>query len=129
VYEQSNDRWEYTVANAPNGNGNDNVSFVNGLATIRGGKHVDHVMNQIVKKLSEKIINRNKTITSVKSSTIKNNLILFLKCTIVNPTFDSQSKETLTTPVSKFGSKVEVSDKFIEKLYKTGITEKVLCFN
>lgn len=126
VYEKANDRWEYTVASASNVNGNDNVSFVNGLATIRGGKHVEYIMNQIVKKLSEKIINRNKTITSVKSSTIKNNLILFLKCTIVNPTFDSQSKETLTTPVTKFGSKVEVSDKFIEKLYKTGITEKII---
>ena len=39
---------------------------------------------------------------------------------IENPTFDSQTKETLTTPSDKFGSKCSISDKFIEKLAKTG---------
>jgi hypothetical protein len=53
-------------------------------------------------------------------------MILFIKCTIVNPTFDSQSKETLTTPSSKFGSKAEISEKFIANLYKTGIADKIL---
>ena len=53
-------------------------------------------------------------------------MIIFVKSIIVNPSFDSQSKETLTTQVSKFGSKCEVSDKFIDKLYKSGIVDKAL---
>lgn len=124
VYEQINDRWEI-VASYNDFNGFDQISFVNGIWTLRGGKHVEYILNQIVKKLTEMIIKKNKN-ANIKPQNIRDNLILFVKSTIVNPSFDSQSKETLTTPISKFGSKAEVSDKFIEKLYKTGIAEKVM---
>lgn len=124
VYECVNDRWEI-IASYNQFNGFEQVSFVNGLLTIRGGKHVEYIVNQIVKKVSELISKKSKN-TVVKPQAIKDNLILFVKCSIVNPAFDSQSKETLTTPSSKFGSKAEVSDKFIDKLYKSGLAEKVL---
>ena len=55
-----------------------------------------------------------------------NNLFIFIKATIENPSFDSQSKETLTTQIAKFGSKCELSEKFYEKLYKSGIIENAL---
>jgi DNA topoisomerase II len=124
VYEQINDRWE-VIASYNDFNGFDQVSFVNGIWTLRGGKHVEYILNQIVKRLSEMIAKKNKN-ANIKSQNIKDNLILFIKSTIVNPTFDSQSKETLITPFSKFGSKAELNDKFIEKLYKTGIVDKIL---
>ena len=126
VYEKINDRWEI-VASYNDFNGFEQVSFVNGIWTIRGGKHVEFILNQIVKKLSDLINKKNKNVT-IKPQSIKDNLILFVKSTITNPTFDSQSKETLTTPSTKFGggTKAEVSDKFIEKLYKSGIVEKIL---
>jgi DNA topoisomerase-2 len=59
----------------------------------------------------------------VKPSIIKEQLHIFLNCTIVNPSFDSQTKDYLNTPPSKFGSSCVVSDKFIEKLAKQGIME------
>ena len=124
VYEKINDRWEIVVS-YNDYNGFDQVSFVNGIWTIRGGKHVEYILNQIVKKLSDTISKKHKNI-SIRPQSIKDNIILFVKSTIVNPGFDSQSKETLTTPSNKFGSKGEVSEKFIEKLYKTGIVDKVL---
>lgn len=124
VYEKLNDRWEI-VASYNDNNGFDQISFVNGLWTIRGGKHVECILNQISKKLVDLITKKHKTI-SIKPQTIKDNLFLFIKSTIVNPVFDSQSKETLQTPISKFGSKPDISDKFIEKLYKTGIVEKIV---
>ena len=124
VYEKISDRWEI-VASYNDFNGFDQISFVNGVWTIRGGKHVEYILNQIVKKLSEMILKKNKN-ANIKPQNIRDNIILFVRSTIVNPSFDSQSKETLTTPISKFGSKAEVSDKFIEKLYKTGIAEKVM---
>ena len=37
--------------------------------------------------------------------------------------FDSQTKDYMNTPVSKFGSKCEVSDKFIEKIAKLGVMD------
>jgi DNA topoisomerase-2 len=124
VFEKINDRWEI-VASYNNFNGFEQVSFVNGIWTIRGGKHVDYIMNQIVKDLTE-IIQKKKKDVTIKPQAIKDNLILFVKSTIVNPAFDSQSKETLTTPISKFGSKADISEKFIDKLYKSGIVEKIL---
>lgn len=124
VHEVINDRWEI-IASYNDFNGFDQVSFVNGIWTLRGGKHVEYILNQIVKKLTDLIIKRNKN-ANIKPQNIRDNLILFVKSTIVNPSFDSQSKETLTTPFSKFGSKAEVSDKFIDKLYKTGIVEKIM---
>jgi DNA topoisomerase-2 len=124
VHEIINERWEI-VASYNDFNGFDQISFVNGIWTLRGGKHVEYILNQIVKKLSDMILKKNKN-ANIKPQNIRDNLILFVKSTIVNPSFDSQSKETLTTPTSKFGSKAEVSEKFIEKLYKTGIVEKVM---
>ena len=39
---------------------------------------------------------------------------MFLRCDIENPAFDSQTKDFMNTPMAKFGSKCEVSDKFID---------------
>ena len=48
-------------------------------------------------------------------------------CSVIeNPSFDSQTKETLTTTASRFGSKCEISDKFIEKLAKSGIVDRII---
>jgi len=47
VYEKINDRWEI-VASYNDFNGFEQVSFVNGIWTIRGGKHVEYILNQIV---------------------------------------------------------------------------------
>lgn len=118
----SHERWK--IAATYSDDGFQQVSFVNGISTIRGGKHVEYITNQITKKLSEMINKKKKT--NVKQQHIKEYLFVFVESTIVNPTFDSQSKETLTTPISKFGSKFEVDDKFIEKLYKTGIVDKAI---
>lgn len=123
IYEACNDRWEVAVSLSRAGTF-EQISFVNGINTIRGGTHVNYITNAIVKKLSEAIEAKKKK--TIKAQTLKDNLFVFIKSTIVNPAFDSQSKETLTTPVAKFGSKCEISDKFIEKLYKTNIVERAL---
>ena len=123
VYENVSDRWE-VVASYNDFNGFEQVSFVNGIWTLRGGKHVDYIANMITKRLIEMIAKKKKDV-NVKPQVVKDNLILFIRSTIVNPAFDSQSKETLTTPATKFGSKPELSDKFYDKLYKSGIIEKI----
>ncbi len=123
AFEKSGDRWE-VVATYSTSSQFEQVSFVNGINTFQGGKHVDHVTSQITKKLAEMISSKRKK--DVKQQHIKENLMIFVKSSIVNPSFNSQTKETLTSPVSKFGSKCELSDKFFAALYKTGIVEKVV---
>ena len=123
VYEEANDRWEYAVALTPT-NEFIQVSFVNGIYTSKGGKHVEYILNQITKKLGEYIEKKKKV--KVNPNSIKEQLILFLRCDIENPAFDSQTKDFMNTPSSKFGSKCDVSDKFIEKVAKMGVMDAAL---
>ena len=118
LYERANDRWEYFVCLAPNEEFTQ-VSFVNGINTYKGGKHVDYISNQIVRKLTDYI--KEKKNIQVKPASIKEQLMVFINCTIENPSFDSQTKDYLNTAVSNFGSSCDVSSKFIEKLAKMGV--------
>tara|TARA_Y200000002_G_C22688057_1_gene666801 strand:+ start:5022 stop:8525 length:3504 start_codon:yes stop_codon:yes gene_type:complete len=121
VYEDTeNGRWEYAVAMSPT-HEFQQVSYVNGIHTSKGGKHVDYILHQIVRKLSA-FIEKKKKIT-VNSNSIKEQLILFIRCDIENPAFDSQTKDFMNTPSSKFGSSCSISDKFIEKIAKMGVME------
>jgi len=120
VYEDNSERWEYAVALTPT-NEFVQVSFVNGIHTAKGGKHVEYILNQITRKLVEFIEKKKKV--RVNPNSIKEQLILFLRCDIENPAFDSQTKDFMNTPSSKFGSKCDVSDKFIEKVAKMGVMD------
>jgi DNA topoisomerase-2 len=118
IYEKANDRWEYAVCLTPNDEFVQ-VSFVNGINTSKGGKHVEYILNQIVKKLVDYIKEKKKI--EVKPMTIKEQLMLFIRCDIENPSFDSQTKDFMNTPISNFGSTCKVSDKFIENVAKLGV--------
>jgi DNA topoisomerase-2 len=120
IYEDSGERWEYSVALSPN-HEFIQVSFVNGIYTSKGGKHVDYILGQITRKLSSFIEKKKKVVVNMNN--IKEQLILFIRCDIENPSFDSQTKDFMNTPSSKFGSSCTVSDKFIEKLAKMGVMD------
>ena len=105
------------------------ISYVNGICTYKGGRHVEYITNQIVKKLTEKIKSKSKNKElNVRPGYIKDRINIFIRSTIVNPNFDSQSKEFLTTNVKDFGFKFEVSDKFIEDIAKLGIEQEIIEF-
>jgi DNA topoisomerase-2 len=120
VYEEEGERWEYAVALSPS-HEFIQVSFVNGIHTAKGGKHVEYILGQITRKLVAFIEKKKKIV--VNAASIKEQLILFLRCDIENPAFDSQTKDFMNTPSSKFGSSCTVTDKFIEKLAKMGIMD------
>ena len=122
-YEKVNDKWEIVVAMSPNETF-EQVSFVNGIFTSKGGKHVDYVTNQITKKLVE-FIKKKKKLT-VKSNFVKENIMIFIKCLLDNPDFNSQTKEYMTSNKEKYGSKCEISDKFINSISKIGIIERAI---
>lgn len=120
MHEQANDRWEYAVALSPT-HEFVQVSFVNGICTFKGGKHVDYILCQICRKLCDFIEKKKKV--KVNASAIKEQIMLFVRCDIENPAFDSQTKDFMNTPSSKFGSSCTVSDTFIEKIAKMGIMD------
>lgn len=112
VYESSNDRWEYAFAISESGNFQ-HVSFANSISTTKGGTHVNLIADQICKALIASIEKKNKAV-KIKAPQVKNHMWIFVNALIENPTFDSQTKEQLTLPAGKFGSKPVVSEAFIK---------------
>jgi DNA topoisomerase-2 len=116
--------WEYAIVPYSHF---EQVSFVNGNSTTQGGKHVDYILYQIINKL-KKMLEDKKKLKELKPNFIKDKLFLFLRATVANPAFNSQTKEQLTTQSKDFGCTVTVSDAFITKLYKSSITEEIVEF-
>jgi DNA topoisomerase II len=120
-YERAGPRWEVAAVltrqlHAESLPDDRHISFVNGIFTRRGGKHVDAVAREVLGKFCEGAGKK----LDLKPAQLKDAVTFFVNATIVNPSFDSQTKETLTTPAAKFGSKFAVSDAFVARLAKEG---------
>ncbi|MEW5304966.1 MAG: hypothetical protein WDW36_007539 [Sanguina aurantia] len=125
VYERVNDRWEICVS-VTEGQFQQ-VSFVNSICTIKGGTHVNYVVDQITKAITEKVNKKNKH-ANAKPFMVRNHMFLFLNTNIENPAFDSQTKETLTLRASSFGSKCELPPLFLDRVGKCGLVDSLLKF-
>lgn len=124
--DDKQERWKVGIALSPNSEYNE-VSFVNGIWTMKGGKHTENVLGQILDKLKDMLAKNPKTRTkNVKNAVIKEQIWLFVNCIIENPSFTSQTKEEMSSKVSHFGSKWECCDKMIEKFYKSGFLDRIL---
>ena len=131
AYERAGDRWEVAAVltsslfseevGTPESR---HVSFVNSVNTYNGGKHVEYVAKQILESLCEVAAKKKKL--ALKPSQLKDHVTFFINSTIVNPSFSSQSKQTLTTAASKFGSTPKFTDKIINGLVKAGILEEAM---
>ena len=127
AYERCSDRWEVaavltrTLFEDDDTNDERHVSFVNGVNTKKGGKHVDTVTKHILGDFCEFA---KKKKMDVKPSQLKDSVLFFINATIVNPSFESQTKECLTTPANKFGSIFKCSPKFVDTLVKMGLLDE-----
>ncbi|KAJ6905291.1 hypothetical protein NC652_023142 [Populus alba x Populus x berolinensis] len=122
-YEKVGERWEVCVSLTEGQF--QQASFVNGIATIKGGTHVDYVTNQITNYVMNAVNKKHKN-GNIKAHNVKNYLWVFVNCLIDNPAFDSQTKETLTLRQSSFGSKCEISEEFLKKVAKSDIVDNLL---
>lgn len=125
VYESPSDRWEVAVTLSEAGEFRQ-MSFVNSIATTKGGSHVDYIAEQLTKKVLENVKKKNKAGVKIQNKQIKDHVWVFVNCLIENPTFDSQTKENMTLQAKKFGSKCELSDKFYSQVLKCGVVEAVM---
>ncbi len=140
AYELAGERWEIGAiltrdlhGDTPPEEGR-NISFVNGVATRRGGKHVEHVSKEILTAFCEFAKKKTKT-ANITPALLKQSVVWFINSTIENPSFDNQAKEYLTTAPKEFGSlpvfarkevKKEPTDvlKFVEQLVKIGLMDE-----
>ena len=127
AYESAGERWEVGAILTRDLHGETppderHITFVNGIATRRGGKHLDYVSKAVLQGFCE--LAKKKTKLDITPNLLKESVVLFVNATIVNPSFDTQSKETLSTPSSKFGSTPTISPKFLDQLVKIGLLQE-----
>ena len=89
---------EFIITNSNNDKFKD-VSFVNGVHTKNGGKHVDHLLKQIIDNMQKAIKKKYKN-AKIRDSFIKDKITIFLNAEIENPIFSSQTKDSLSSKVS-----------------------------
>jgi len=124
IYEKINNFWEIGISTSY-----DEMfmqsSMVNGISTINGGTHVNYVTNQISNIIKDHILKSNKGLR-IRPTDIKNNLFMFVNSKIINPTFENQTKETLTTRITVSDLKdFNFTDSFIRRLLKSKIVEEI----
>lgn len=127
AYESAGERWEVGAILTKDLHGDTppderHISFVNGIATRRGGKHVELVTRTVLTEFCAYA--KRKAKLDLTPALLKDAVVFFINSTIVNPSFDTQTKETLTTPPSKFGSTPVISPKFIDALAKIGLLDE-----
>lgn len=127
IVETSNERMKIGCVYLPDV-GHEAISFVNGICTYRGGSHCNYIVDMVIKSLINDYIKKKNKDVKVTPSLVKENLIFFIDSIIDNPAFSSQSKETLTTKVSDFGTSYKLNKTFMTKLSKSGIVQQIISF-
>jgi DNA topoisomerase-2 len=128
VGKKMNARWEVYVG-ASTDDEFVNHSFVNHIRTSQGGTHVEHIKAQIIDGIID-ATNKRKGVTPAARRSLRVDigrlLHIVVSAMIVNPGFDTQSKERLTTRPSDFNgasaprgeNPCEIDENFIKKIIK-----------
>ena len=103
------------------------IGFVNG-AECSKGTHMRALRNEINQAVVDYMTKKDK-IKDLTTRGVDNKYSVFININVSNPAYDSQTKDTLTTPVEKFSKdeklKWEVNDKFLNKIVKSEIVALV----
>ena len=120
-----------TESDAKSGSGktHNQISNVNGVATIRGGKHVDYIMDQIVGHIKEKLTKELKTEKiSFQPSYVSSNIVLFLNTKIPGVGWTGQRKDEATIPLRGKNHQLthyELNKKFLDNTARA-IKDKIM---
>ena len=108
--------------------GNINIGFVNG-AECSNGTHIKEIHGIINDAVSSYITQKKKL--DILPKFVDGKYSTFCMLHVDNPTFDSQTKDTLTTPVSKFITgeddyKFTLPKKFLDDVCKSDVVDTVI---
>ncbi|GMH88134.1 hypothetical protein TrVE_jg13240 [Triparma verrucosa] len=123
LHSKINSRWEVCVSPCSSGGGQH--SFINNLTTPRGGSHVTAITGQIVKGVQDNFKRKYPRLPVPNPALIKNNVRVFINGKVEDPSFDSQSKEYLTTHVKDYGTSVVLPSKYVKQICSSSIFEDI----
>ena len=117
IAKMHTENFEVVVGHSTSG-GFQQCSWVNGIATTKGGSHVD----KVVKALGDAIV-ADKRCSTLKPAQIKASLFVFVRAVVINPTFSSQTKAECT---SKIQEAIDLKPKFIKDVLATGVLDDLV---
>ena len=109
-----NNLWEFAIRFNDNLEPGQHISFVNGIYTNKGGKHVNYLIDLLLEKIPD-----------ITKKILNDNITIYLKTSIINPIFNSQIKEELKSPINSFGFECKISESFWTLLKNSNIIEKL----
>jgi DNA topoisomerase-2 len=130
ISSKINENWQISVGPALSSHQYSNlgplrdISFVNSIATTRGGSHVNYVAEQVALHIQSHLQKNFKQFAAVPLALIRAEFSLFINCNISNPAFQSQTKELLITPPSKFSQTLKFPANWLNSVVNhSGIVE------
>lgn len=139
IHEKVNTRWEIAIGFSRDASeGDRSISFVNGISTFQGGFHVDHVVNNVVKKIIDYIVSHKEhKDLNIQSTMVKQYLTFFVNAVVEDPSFGSQTKEKLESKIADWcdhkpkcsDMRCDFTDEFIVKLCDTGLMKEVVALS
>lgn len=120
----STPRWKVAVAFTPDNGEFRHHSFVNSTCTPDGGTHLGHVLDPLLKEMTDALRKKFKS-PKLRPSLVKECLTVVVSGHVFNPTFTSQTKSCLTLHPRDFGSSFAPPDNFSTRLLKCGVAEHV----
>lgn len=116
VMTSEDNQWEVAVMVSNDEQPTPSISFVSGLLTARGGSHLYAVQSYVGAQLKEVLTKKFKTLTT--SDAFSRHLTFFVFANdIVNPSFDSQTKDFLKTVIRR---NMNFLKPMIKKIAKNG---------
>ena len=86
------------------------VSIINGISVYKGGTHIKYISGQITEFIIPKMEKLLPSGTKITPNMILNNLFIFVRCSVFDAKFHSQSKTELTNPIAVFAG-LKITDK------------------
>jgi DNA topoisomerase-2 len=126
VHVRPHPRWEVVVAPSPAGGGFKHMSFVNSVATWEGGTHLEHVVWPISEYVADEVKRKTRAKRAPMSFRIQDHMWVFVSALVENPEFSSQTKEKMTSPEAKFGSRCRLGPAVLKRMAATGVLEAAL---
>ena len=117
VAKMHTENFDIVVGHSTSG-GFQQCSWVNGIATSKGGSHVDKVVKALVDELG-----KDKRCATLKPAQIKASLFVFVRAVVVNPTFSSQTKAECTSKITEV---IDLKPKFIKDVLASGVLDDLL---
>jgi len=115
-----NNLWSYAIRFNNNLESNHNITFVNSIFTNNGGSHIEYLLDLLLPKF-QKLINEN-----INKRFLKDNLTICLITSIINPVFNSQTKEELRLPIEKFGFVCDINNKFWQDISTSNLLKQLI---